>query len=94
MKRNGLRKRRTGKSAHIEELLMSTSVSVGHRPQRAPGRRPSIRRLAGLLGLTVAIGLGCVETVSAQQDPFMISCLLYTSPSPRDRTRSRMPSSA
>ena len=27
------------------------------------------------------------------QDPFE-SCLLYTSPSPRDRTRSRMPSSA
>ena len=24
----------------------------------------------------------------------IISCLLYTSPSPRDRTRSRMPSSA
>ena len=26
--------------------------------------------------------------------PFEPSCLLYTSPSPRDRTRSRMPSSA
>ena len=26
--------------------------------------------------------------------PRFISCLLYTSPSPRDRTRSRMPSSA
>ena len=26
--------------------------------------------------------------------PLSISCLLYTSPSPRDRTRSRMPSSA
>ena len=25
---------------------------------------------------------------------FMVTCLLYTSPSPRDRTRSRMPSSA
>ena len=25
---------------------------------------------------------------------FIIGCLLYTSPSPRDRTRSRMPSSA
>ena len=25
---------------------------------------------------------------------FMVPCLLYTSPSPRDRTRSRMPSSA
>ena len=24
----------------------------------------------------------------------LIACLLYTSPSPRDRTRSRMPSSA
>ena len=27
-------------------------------------------------------------------DPGFIVCLLYTSPSPRDRTRSRMPSSA
>ena len=26
--------------------------------------------------------------------PSIFSCLLYTSPSPRDRTRSRMPSSA
>ena len=26
--------------------------------------------------------------------PMVSSCLLYTSPSPRDRTRSRMPSSA
>ena len=26
--------------------------------------------------------------------PIFIGCLLYTSPSPRDRTRSRMPSSA
>ena len=25
---------------------------------------------------------------------FLFNCLLYTSPSPRDRTRSRMPSSA
>ena len=26
--------------------------------------------------------------------PYIYNCLLYTSPSPRDRTRSRMPSSA
>ena len=26
--------------------------------------------------------------------PLFMACLLYTSPSPRDRTRSRMPSSA
>eukprot|EP00656_Telonema_subtile_P000157 TRINITY_DN10074_c0_g1_i1.p1 TRINITY_DN10074_c0_g1~~TRINITY_DN10074_c0_g1_i1.p1 ORF type:complete len:167 (+),score=42.89 TRINITY_DN10074_c0_g1_i1:79-579(+) len=31
--------------------------------------------------------------VRARLDPFL-PCLLYTSPSPRDRTRSRMPSSA
>ena len=32
----------------------------------------------------------CYETIKYQID----TCLLYTSPSPRDRTRSRMPSSA
>ena len=31
---------------------------------------------------------------TAQQDASTLDCLLYTSPSPRDRTRSRMPSSA
>ena len=35
IKKSGLRKRRTGKSVHSEELLMSTSVSVGHRLQPA-----------------------------------------------------------
>ena len=31
---------------------------------------------------------------AVQEDADIIGCLLYTSPSPRDRTRSRMPSSA
>ena len=31
---------------------------------------------------------------SGEAELFMLVCLLYTSPSPRDRTRSRMPSSA
>ena len=31
---------------------------------------------------------------SSERVYFAYSCLLYTSPSPRDRTRSRMPSSA
>ena len=31
---------------------------------------------------------------AALEDPALATCLLYTSPSPRDRTRSRMPSSA
>ena len=39
-----------------------------------------------LEGLSIGNGLG--------RTPQLNSCLLYTSPSPRDRTRSRMPSSA
>ena len=35
----------------------------------------------------------CVEVV-ARRGARGVDCLLYTSPSPRDRTRSRMPSSA
>ena len=34
-----------------------------------------------------------IERLEVVTDRY-ISCLLYTSPSPRDRTRSRMPSSA
>ena len=34
------------------------------------------------------------NTGNVQAAPDVISCLLYTSPSPRDRGRSRMPSSA
>ena len=37
--------------------------------------------------------LGLIDSTKELGLPF-ISCLLYTSPSPRDRTRSRMPSSA
>ena len=35
-----------------------------------------------------------VETSKVEPVKVETSCLLYTSPSPRDRTRSRMPSSA
>ena len=45
----------------------------------------------GLLGATVQ-GYGCQGIGYVAYG--LITCLLYTSPSPRDRTRSRMPSSA
>ena len=35
-----------------------------------------------------------IDTATATDDLIAMACLLYTSPSPRDRTRSRMPSSA
>ena len=48
-----------------------------------------------LAGLVVALALipeAIAFSIIAGVDPKV--CLLYTSPSPRDRTRSRMPSSA
>ena len=53
-----------------------------------------------ILGLTTAVGGGIIRDMligntppQTFQDP-IYSCLLYTSPSPRDRSVSRMPSSA
>ena len=47
----------------------------------------------GVNGLTAYFGLFNVGQPSAGET-VMVSCLLYTSPSPRDRQKSRMPSSA
>ena len=45
--------------------------------------------------LLSAVGLSGEETIELGEKSLVLKvCLLYTSPSPRDRTRSRMPSSA
>ena len=57
----------------------------------------SFSRVAGLVREVVAAYyFGVSGAMSAFTIAFMVPnlCLLYTSPSPRDRTRSRMPSSA
>ena len=41
-----------------------------------------------------ALGITEVADAPSYDQRFYWGCLLYTSPSPRDRTRSRMPSSA
>ena len=51
-------------------------------------RRETWRMLLVFL-LCLVAGLIAVTAVGS-----LLGCLLYTSPSPRDRTRSRMPSSA
>ena len=52
----------------------------------------------GLLGISVPAEYGGsgmdATSVAIINEELSYSCLLYTSPSPRDRTRSRMPSSA
>ena len=46
-----------------------------------------------ILGLDT-VGVGHLDMIANGDEIPFKSCLLYTSPSPRDRTRSRMPSSA
>ena len=69
-----------------------------------PGLNPSIKAVvnravdAGHEVVGIRRGWGGLLMVN-RDDPqtieeYLIPCLLYTSPSPRDRTRSRMPSSA
>ena len=48
----------------------------------------------GIGQLGTPIDVGALTPQVAGQSAFQQACLLYTSPSPRDRTRSRMPSSA
>ena len=45
-------------------------------------------------GQSVELQATSLEVVGWVEQPETYPCLLYTSPSPRDRTRSRMPSSA
>ena len=64
-------------------------------------RHPIFRLAAGLL-LTIGLCAGSANAQVVIVNPTgegkdiaeYADCLLYTSPSPRDRTRSRMPSSA
>ena len=62
-----------------------TSVMLGGEPQLAVGG--AMQMAAGYTG----VGKGSAAGGGAV---LVYDCLLYTSPSPRDRTRSRMPSSA
>ena len=80
--------------------LLLKIVALGWIPHR---RRPSVA-LAWLLAiflvpyagivLFLVLGSARLPRKRMEQQARMNHCLLYTSPSPRDRTRSRMPSSA
>ena len=53
-----------------------------------------VGKLAGLYPTDPLQALYCDEVLGAMEDLIHYICLLYTSPSPRDATLSRMPSSA
>ena len=91
----------------VESII--TIVMIGVPVWFLGGNLPQVRTVA-LLATVIAGLFGIVSAMSGKQAlrqlPFAFwvsvplilgtayACLLYTSPSPRDRTRSRMPSSA
>ena len=85
----------------IQPSHLFTQAVCGYGSQEALALRPAREgelyfpedREVNLVELALATNIpkGCAETAVRGDRR---GCLLYTSPSPRDRTRSRMPSSA
>ena len=73
---------------------MDEDVLVTKGRKRVSGRSSNTKASDNIIsnGSVIAVADGqCMMIVEQGQ---IVDCLLYTSPSPRDRTRSRMPSSA
>src|SRR5665811_2584131 len=85
----------------VAELEVPTGVPEGRSRRVGGGRKRAVEKDPGLVGaLDALVDPG---TRGDPESPLRWTCkstrqlaswLLYTSPSPRDRTRSRMPSSA
>ena len=60
----------------------------------SPRQSQTTYSLIGLSSIDIEIQVNILQNLSANSLLFGNICLLYTSPSPRDRVRSRMPSSA
>ena len=79
-----------------EHLLVSSNGPIATITLNRPEKRNALA-MNVMLELTLALRevarSEALGVILAANGP-VFSCLLYTSPSPRDRTRSRMPSSA
>ena len=62
-----------------------------HEHKVLPGTKLGEDELSEIYGVSRTLVRSALQGLSHEQ---LVDCLLYTSPSPRDRTRSRMPSSA
>ena len=84
-----------------EDLIMELNLSKNTMMLDLTKAAPQLTRLRGLLNWDCHPVHGSSKEYGFDLDVFAFCtdangsiCLLYTSPSPRDRTRSRMPSSA
>ena len=76
--------REAGRTATIGAITALLNIPIDHFAEV---------NLVGFYDLATALG-GIQVCLNHAVNDSQYSCLLYTSPSPRDRTRSRMPSSA
>ena len=74
---------------HEQSTLLITGLS-GYVGQGL-ARHPALARFGRVVGTYFQHPVSLPGHATCRLD---LTCLLYTSPSPRDRTRSRMPSSA
>ena len=75
------------------ELLLLDEISFGLSPLLVKNLFKTIKEIHMSTGMTILLVEQNVHMALELADRAYV-CLLYTSPSPRDRTRSRMPSSA
>ena len=102
----GLNLSRSGIGSLIGELIdRGIAEDAGVDRQPSPGRPSLVVRLNARRAVAIAVEIGPGEVAVASvglggvlfdlvRQPMPDRCLLYTSPSPRDLSTSRMPSSA
>ena len=93
--------RHAGVSRALVSLVMNDSPRVSEKSRQKVlasaselGYRPNLWARNMASGQANSIGVMLDELHNPYFTELAEGCLLYTSPSPRDRTRSRMPSSA
>ena len=87
----------TGGAGYIGSHTLVCLLDAGHRvvvlDNLANASEEALRRVEAITGKSLIFVQGDVQDIITLNTVFE-TCLLYTSPSPRDRSLSRMPSSA
>ena len=84
-------------TAQLRSSVVSHAQSLGYQVRSRTASAGTVNislNLAGVSNRNTTYTLASGTKFTASVDDVAYTCLLYTSPSPRDRTRSRMPSSA